>query len=174
MKNTVYIFTAVSLSAFWFNQAPSLAQFEGVLHTIDRVNHTINSANQTINGVRGTVNNLQGTASNLSNFLGVRPQSNSSDPTQQVFDVYETWYKDLSASDKDIVSQFVMSYASNQMLSFEQIAQSDWFNQKNKQEQLQIGALFFKFNGVVEATRGQKIKFLAFAFCVNSGGQQCK
>lgn len=161
--SSVFLFSAICLSSL-----PSLANPFG---SIER---TLNGINGTINGVNGTVNNTTRTIDNLNNVLGIDGRSsNSDDPTEQVLDIYQTWYKGLSASDQEIVSWLVMEYARNNAVTFETLSTSEWFLQKNLQEQQKVAALFFKVNEIVTATGGEKSRFLAFAFCVNSGGQEC-
>jgi hypothetical protein len=165
MKNTKYIGTAVILSTLFFNQAPSFAQFR----IFDQINRTLQQIDGTVNNTSRTIENTKKTTDNLGKVLGVSNSSNSN-----IFDMYAAWYKGLSPSDKEVVSFLVMEYAQNKMTSFEQFSQSNWFKQKDMQGQQQAGALFFKFNEVVNATGSEKTKFLAFAFCVNSGQQNCQ
>jgi hypothetical protein len=129
----------------------------------------------TINEIRGGVRATQGAVDDLSNVLGIDGKaSNSDDPTEQVLDIYQSWYQNLAAPDKEIVSWLVMQYARNQQVTFENLSSTEWFLQKSLQDQQKVGGLFFKVNQIVEATGGEKNRFLAFAFCVNGGGQECK
>jgi hypothetical protein len=45
--------------------------------------------------------------------------------------------------------------------------------QKSFQEQQKIASLFFKLSEIIKATEGDKNRFLAFAFCINSGASNC-
>ncbi|MEQ9356796.1 MAG: hypothetical protein RIG63_29775 [Coleofasciculus chthonoplastes F3-SA18-01] len=61
-------------------------------------------------------------------------------------------------------------------MTFETLSTTEWFLQQSMQDQQKIGGLFFKVNQIlegVEETGGERNRFLAFAFCVNSGGQDC-
>ena len=169
--NKVWISTGVLvLSTVCFSPMASLANpFGGI-------NRVLNGVNGTVNGVNGTVNNTTRTIDNLNNILGIdgkSSNSNSNDSTKQVLDVYETWYKGLSTSDQEMVSWLVMEYARDNRVTFNTISKNEWFLQKNPQEQKKAAALFFKVNEIFKAAGNDKDRFLAFAFCVNTGGQKC-
>lgn len=151
--------------------ANPLRAINKVLNEVDRTNNTIRRTNYTI---KDTNNNVD----SLSNTLGISPSnlnssSNNNDSTEQVLQIYETWYKSLSPSDREIVSWLVMENARNQSVTFETISNSEWFLQKPIEEQSQIGGLYFKLDEVIKATGDDKGRFLAFAFCVNGGGDNC-
>ncbi len=149
-------------------QSPASAGFGDLLNTINRVNNTVNSLDRTINGTAYTVNSLSETLGlNLNSREG---EISADDQTGQVMQVYQLWYEDLSAADKENVSWMVMQHAQDQDVSFETISNSDWFLQKTPTEQSQAAANFFKLQNITEATAQEKSRFLAFAFCVNGGG----
>ncbi|MEQ8959888.1 MAG: hypothetical protein RLP02_18515 [Coleofasciculus sp. C2-GNP5-27] len=145
----------------------SLAGFGDLIRD---VNDAVNTINNTRRAVDGTVNNL-------SDVLGIDGNvSDSDDPTQQVLDLYQSWYQQLAASEQELVSALIMQYAKNQQMTFETLSTTEWFLQQSMQDQQKIGGLFFKVNQIlegVEETGGERNRFLAFAFCVNSGGQDC-
>ncbi len=145
--------------------------FGDFLNTINRVNSTVNYLDRTINGTAYTVNSLSNT---LGLNLGDGEDISESDETGQVLQVYQLWYEDLSASEKETVSWLVMEHARNQAVSFATVTSSDWFLQKPSAEQSQVAATFFKLENILEATAQDRSRFLAFAFCVNGGGTSCE
>lgn len=150
-------------------QAPASAGFWNVLDSINQVTNTINYLDNTINGTAYTLNSLGNT---LGLNLSDRQDSiNAEDPTGQVLQVYQIWYEELPTADQETVSWLVMQHAQNQSVTFETISNSDWFLQKTPTEQSQVAANFFKLQNIIEATAQEKNRFLAFAFCVNGGGQ---
>lgn len=145
--------------------------FGELLNTVNRVNNTVYYLDRTINGTAYTINSL-------SNTLGLNLSGDNSisetDETGQVLQVYQLWYEDLSASEKENVSWLVMEHARNQAVSFDTVSSSDWFMQKPATEQSQAAATFFKLENIIEATAQDRSRFLAFAFCVNGGGTSCE
>ncbi|MCG6137059.1 MAG: hypothetical protein MET45_20900 [Nostoc sp. LLA-1] len=130
--------------------------------------------NNTIRTIDSTVKTTNTSIQNLSNTLGIQsPGTNSKDPTQQLLGVYETWYKGLSSSDQEIVAWLVMQHAKSQTVTFETISNSEWFLQKPITDQSQVSSLFFKLQQVIDASAHERSRFLSFAFCVNSGGNNC-
>ena len=144
--------------------------FDGFMNTINRVNRTVNSLDHTINGTAYTINSLSETLG----LNGGTVSADDSDPTGQVLQVYQLWYEDLSASERETVSWLVMEHARDQAVTFDTVSGSDWFLQKPAAEQSQVAASFFKLQNIIEATAQDRSRFLAFAFCVNGGGAECE
>lgn len=146
--------------------------FNSIINTINSVNSTIRSLDSTINGTSHTINSLTDT-------LGISLDSDKAnsiseaESTEQVLQVYEIWYGDISPEEQEIVSWLVMEHARNQTVTFDTIATSDWFLQKPVQEQSQVSATFFQLQNIIDATAQDRNRFLAFAFCINSGNENC-
>jgi len=114
----------------------------------------------------------------LFDALGLNPSTvnNSAGNTgsdDKVLRIYEAWYGDLSGTDKETVSWLIMQHARNQTVTFETISSTEWFMQKPIAEQSQVASVFFKLQQVIDASANDRGRFLAFAFCVNSGTQNC-
>ncbi|MEM9091847.1 MAG: hypothetical protein AAGC93_24305 [Cyanobacteria bacterium P01_F01_bin.53] len=146
--------------------------FSGILNTINEVNRTIRS---TDNAINQTTNNLEG----LTNTLGISFGSSDNgtlsetESTDQVLQIYKTWYNGLSSVDQETVSWLVMEHARNQAVTFDTVAGSEWFQQKPIAEQSQVSATFFKLQEIINASAEDRNRFLGFAFCVNGGGETC-
>ncbi|UBF29340.1 hypothetical protein K9N68_16785 [Kovacikia minuta CCNUW1] len=177
MSRTSNLWIFLSLSSVFLvslNQKPALAG--DIFTTIDRA---INTIDRTINKVEGTVQFATAAVNRLTKLLDIKPTSSGSSvsgntTTEQVLNIYQTWYKGLSAPEQEIISWLVMEYARDREVTFATISSSEWFMQKPLQQQQLIGGLFFKLNEIVKVVSNEKSKFLSFAFCVNSGGQGCK
>ncbi|MGC1307682.1 MAG: hypothetical protein WA885_10660 [Phormidesmis sp.] len=142
--------------------------FGGILDAVNQVNRTVNSVDRTINGTRYTINSLSETLGLNSSAAG-----NSDDPTTQVLQLYQSWYKDLDASEQETVSWLVMENAKNQVVGFDTVSSSDWFLQKPAADQSQVAATFFQLQSLLDASAQDRNRFLGFAFCVNSGSESC-
>lgn len=149
----------------------SAGPFGGLINTVNDMNRTINSVDRMINGTTHSINSLSDTLGLNSNQVSSVSEAESTD---QVLELYEIWYTDLSPSEKETVSWLVMEHARNQSVSFETVAESDWFLQKSPEEQSQVASTFFKLQNIIDATAQDKSRFLAFAFCVNGGGTSCE
>jgi hypothetical protein len=143
---------------------------------INDINNALGGVNNTVNSIKGTQQNAGSTLGNLTNLLGVsQPANNTSgDPTSQMLDIYSKWYSNVSASDKEIINWLTTQYAEDTPVNFSAFAKSPLYQGKDAQGKSQASALFFKFNELTKAVGPQKDKFLAFAFCVNGGGKNCK
>jgi hypothetical protein len=143
---------------------------------LNGINRTVNDVNNTVNSVKGTQQNAGGALGNLTNFLGIgQPASNnSSDPTAQVLEVYAKWYTSVSPADKEIVNMLTTQFAEDTPMTFAAFSKTPFYKGKDAQGKSQASATFFKFSEVIKAVGPQKDKFLAYAFCVNGGGKDCK
>jgi hypothetical protein len=131
----------------------------------------IDRTNRTIDGTTGSVDSLL-------DRLNLSPDAVSNSvseagSTEQVLEIYEAWYGTLSGDDKETVSWLVMQHARNQNVTFETISSSEWFMEKPIAEQSHVSSIFFKLQQVIDSTADDKDRFLAFAFCVNSGAEGC-
>lgn len=139
-----------------------------------------NQIQRSVEGVvnRGTNAITTGAEQALFDALNLNPSSvnNSSgnaNSGDQVLRIYEAWYGSLSDTDKETVSWLIMQHARNQTVTFETISSTEWFMQKPIAEQSQVASVFFKLQQVIDASANDRGRFLAFAFCVNSGTQNC-
>ena len=145
---------------------------------LDGINDALRGVNNTVNSIQGTQQNAGGTLGNLTNLLGIggKPASNAApgDPTAQVLDIYSKWYTSVTPAEKEIVNLLTTSYAEDKPMSFGDFSKSPMYQGKDTQGKSQASAIFFKFSEVIKAVGPQKDKFLAYAFCVNGGGKNCK
>jgi hypothetical protein len=148
---------------------PAQANFE----FLDNINNTLNGVNTTINNVKDTQKNTSATLNNLTDLLGVRPPVNN-DPSDQILEIYSKWYASVTPADKEIVNWLTTQYAEDRSITFGDFTKTPLYQSKSEQERLKVSATFFKFSEVIKAVGPQKDKFLAFAFCVNSGSTNCK
>ncbi|MEN8443877.1 MAG: hypothetical protein ABG776_02570 [Cyanobacteria bacterium J06555_13] len=155
----ILAFTPISVSANPFNN---------ILNTINGVNNTVNSIDNTINGTRYTINSLSETLGINSDAAG-----GGDDPTGQVLQLYQAWYTDLEPTEQETVSWLVLENAKGQVVTFDTVSSSDWFLQKPVEEQSQVASTFFKLQSLLDASAQDRNRFLGFAFCVNSGNEDC-
>ena len=114
---------------------------------------------------------------NLSNILGITPpanNNNSTDSTAQILDIYSKWYTSMIPANQEIVNWLTTEYAEDRAITFATFSKTPLYESKSKQERLKVSVTFFKFSEVIKAVGPQKDKFLAFAFCMNSGSTDCK
>jgi hypothetical protein len=154
--------------------------------------------NNNINNIRGTQKNANDTAGNVTNILGIGQPSNSSnnsttninpislpttndnsnskagDANTQLSEGYFAWYSSLTPSDREIVKELTKKYAEDKSMTFADFAKTKYYKGKNDAAKSQASAVFFKFKETIDAVGPQKSKFLAYAFCVNGGGKDCK
>ncbi|MFM2303147.1 MAG: hypothetical protein RLZZ135_554 [Cyanobacteriota bacterium] len=145
---------------------------------LNDINNAVSGINNTVNSIKRTQQNTGDTLGNLTNLLGIsQPANNNADSggsTSQVLDLYFKWYNNISASDKEIINWLTTQYAEDTLVNFSGFSKSPLYQGKDSQGKSQASALFFKFNELTKAVEPQKDKFLAFAFCVNGGGKNCK
>lgn len=125
--------------------------------------------------VEGTKDNIQGAGSTLGDLgkmFGIGGNNQPTDPSAQALSVYAEWYKTMSPMEKDVVSMLATEYAEKGTLDFAGFKGTNFYKTKTIAERQKMSGIFFKFNEV--AKNAQKDKFLAFAFCVNGGGTNCK
>ncbi len=145
---------------------------EDALNTINRGASTLDNTTNTLNRANSSVDRLLDSLGLSSDEAG--NSLGDSGSTDQVLAVYEAWYGTLSTTDKETVSWLIMQHARNQTVTFETISTTDWFMQKPIAEQSQVSSVFFKLQQVIDASADDRDRFLAFAFCVNSGAQNCE
>jgi len=127
---------------------------------------------------RGTNTITTGVEQALFDTLNLNPNavnnsSGNAGSNDQVLRIYEAWHGTLSSTDKETVSWLIMQHARNQTVTFETISSTEWFMQKPIAEQSQVASVFFKLQQVIDASASDRGRFLAFAFCINSGTQNC-
>lgn len=167
-KLIITSFVSASCIVLVSQVSASANPFGGILDAINGVNSTINSVSNTINGTKYTVDSLSETLGLSSGTVG-----NSNDPTRQVLELYQAWYTDLDATDQETVSWLVMENARNQVVTFDTVSGSEWFLKKPVEEQSQVAATFFQLQSLLDASAQDRNRFLGFAFCVNSGNENC-
>jgi hypothetical protein len=148
----------------------------GPFDFIDQINGKAKELNSTVNDLRQTGENTKSAIGNLSDLLGVRKSStpSSADPNVQALGIYADWYKEMSPSEKEIVNVLTTEYAEKGAIDFASFKATDLYKSKPAAQKTKASALFFKYNELIKAIAPQKDKFLAFAFCVNGGGTNCK
>jgi protein tyrosine/serine phosphatase len=148
----------------------------GSFDFLNDINNAAKDVNDTVNSVKGTQQNTSNTLGNLTNFLGIGQvdNSNSGDPTDRLLDIYSKWYISVSPEDKETINLLTTKYAEDTPITFADFTKSPTYQAKDTRGKSQSSALFFKFNEVVKTVGPQKDKFLAYAFCVNGGGKNCK
>ena len=132
----------------------------------------INNAKRTIDGTRGNIQNTGSTISDLGKMFGIGNNSGSGDTNTQSLSIYADWYKTMSPMDKEVVNMLATEYAERGSLDFTTFKATNFYKIKTIEDRQRISATFFKFNEVVKIA--PKDKFLAYAFCVNGGGTNCK
>jgi hypothetical protein len=145
---------------------------------LDGINDALRGVNNTVNSIQGTQQQTTGTLGNLTNLLGIggQPANNGApvDSTAQVLDIYAKWYMGVTPAEKEIVNLLTTSYAEDAPMTFAAFSKTPAYKDKDAQGKSQASAIFFKFSEVIKAIGPQKDKFLAYAFCVNGGGKNCK
>jgi hypothetical protein len=144
---------------------------------LDDINSALRDVNSTIDTVKSTQQNTSVALTNLSNLLGISPSANnnnSTDPTTQVLDIYSKWYTSMNPAHKETVNWLTTQYAEDLPITFAAFIKTPLYESKSEQDRPKIAVTFFKFSEVVKTLGPQKDKFLAFAFCVNSGATNCK
>jgi hypothetical protein len=154
---------SLSLSAI----RPAHAGFlDGITDAIRGVNNAVDGVKDTHRSLTGTVDNLSG----LGTSLGLLPGA----PSNDIFDIYGSWYGALSPSEKEVVKALVTEFAEDKQLSFAEFKKSPEYGSLSSQAKSAANAIFFKFKGVSTAATPVKDKFLAFAFCLSGGSTKCK
>jgi hypothetical protein len=158
-----------------------------------------NDINNNINNIRGTQNNANDAAGNIKNIFGGSQPSNSSnnsttnitpisdpafsnnagngqtaDANTQLTESYFAWYSSLTPTQQDIVKELTKKYAEDKSMTFADFSKSRFYKGKSEAAKAQASTVFFKFKETIDAVGPQKTKFLAYAFCVNGGGKDCK
>jgi hypothetical protein len=175
LKNTSKIIPAlltigISLTAI---TQPAQAGF-GFL---DDINSALHEVNSTLDSVKNAQQSTSVALNNLSNILGIAQptnNNNSTDPTAQILDVYSKWYTGMTPANQEIVNWLTTEYAEDRPITFGTFSKTPLYESKNKQDRIKVAVTFFKFSEVIKVVGPQKDKFLAFAFCMNSGSTNCK
>ncbi len=140
---------------------------------LNGINNTINQVNGTVNGVRDVHSNTNSTLNNiggLGNLLGIGPSA----PSNDIRDIYASWYSTMSPSEREVVKVLVTEYAEDKVLGFSDFKKTPEYSRLSTSAKSTASAIFFKFKEVSKAAQPQKDNFLAFAFCVNGGAKKCK
>jgi hypothetical protein len=152
-------FTAIAESA----RADLFGDLQGGVH---QVNETINTGRDIHKSVVGGIDNL----GNLARSLGLAPQA----PSTDIFDIYSSWYKSISPSEKEVVNALLTEYAEDKQLSFATFNKSVSYAGLSPMAKSKANVIFFKFKEISVVTAPIKDRFLAFAFCLSSGSTSCK
>jgi hypothetical protein len=146
----------------------------GPFDFLNGINNTINQVNGTVNGVRDVHGNTNSTLSNLGglgNLLGIGSSSTSSN---DIRDVYASWYGTMSSAEKEVVKVLVNEFAEDKVSSFAEFKKIPEYSRLSAPAKATASSIFFKFKEVSKAAQPQKDNFLAFAFCMNGGAKKCK
>jgi hypothetical protein len=184
---------AVLLSALSVGDRAVAGPFDFITKPLEDVNKTIEGANDTQKKAKSTSENLRGVLGVSDSNKGTsmesikmepstgmegngssKKTSANSQPDNDLFSIYGDWYKSLSPSGKKAVTWLTSKYAEDSSLNFKAFKSSDVYKKMNAQDKQKADAIFFKFNEVTKVAAPQKDKFLSFAFCVNSGSNNCK
>ncbi len=143
---------------------------------LDDINSALNDVNSTLGSVKNAQQSTSVAINNLSNILGIAQPatSNSSDPTTQILEIYSKWYTSMTPTDKEIVNWLTIQYAEDLPIAFATFKKTPLYENSSEEDRPKIASTFFKFSEVIKTVGPQKDKFLAFAFCVNSGSTTCK
>jgi hypothetical protein len=140
---------------------------------LDGITDAIRGVNNTIDGVKDTHRNVTGTVSNLNDLgvsLGLRPGA----PSNDLFDIFGSWYGAMVPSEKEVVKALVTEFAEDKQLSFSEFKKTPEYGGLSTLAKSKASAIFFKFKEVSTAAVPVKDKFLAFAFCLSGGSTNCK
>jgi hypothetical protein len=107
---------------------------------------------------------------NLARSLGLAPQA----PSTDIFDIYSSWYKSLSPSEKEVVNALLTEYAEDKQLSFATFNKSASYATLSPNAKSKANVIFFKFKEITVVTAPIKDRFLAFAFCLSGESANCK
>jgi hypothetical protein len=140
--------------------------FDNLKSNVDLVNGTINKGVDIHKSVVGGIDNL----GNLARSLGLSPQA----PSTDIFDIYSSWYKSMSPSEKEVVKALLTEYAEDKQLSFSTFNKSADYAALSPSAKSKASVLFFKFKEVTVVVTPIKDRFLAFAFCLSSNSTHCK
>jgi hypothetical protein len=145
----------------------------GPFDFLNGINSTINQVNGTVNGVREVHGNTNSTLNNLGGLgtlLGIGPSA----PSNDIRDIYASWYETMSPSEKEVVKALITEFAEDKILGFSNFKKTPEYSRLSSQAKSSASSIFFKFKEVSTAAQPQKDSFLAFAFCVNGGAKKCK
>ena len=147
-------------------QAGPFDFLNGVQNTINQVNGTVNGARDVHSSTNSTLNNIGG----LGTLLGIGPSA----PSNDIRDIYASWYGAMSPAEKEVVRVLVTEFAEDKVLEFSGFKKTPEYSRLSPQAKSNASAIFFKFKEVSKAAQPQKDNFLAFAFCTNGGAKKCK
>jgi hypothetical protein len=144
---------------------------------LDDINSALHEVNSTLDSVKNAQQSTSVALNNLSNILGIAQptnNNNSTDPIAQILDIYSKWYTGMTPANQEIVNWLTTEYAEDRPITFGTFSKTPLYESKNKQDRIKVSVTFFKFSEVIKVVGPQKDKFLAFAFCMNSGSTNCK
>jgi hypothetical protein len=133
---------------------------------VRQVNETVDGGRDLHRSVVGGVDNL----GNLARSLGLAPQA----PSTDIFDIYSSWYKSISPSEREVVNALLTEYAEDKQLSFSTFNKSASYAALSPSAKSKANVIFFKFKEISVVTAPIKDRFLAFAFCLSSESTNCK
>jgi hypothetical protein len=145
----------------------------GPFDFLNGINNSINQVNGTVNGVRDVHSNTSSTLNNLGGLgtlLGIGPSA----PSNDIRDIYASWYGTMSPAEKEVVKVLITEFAEDKVLGFADFKKTPEYSRLSAPAKSTASAIFFKFKEVSKAAQPQKDNFLAFAFCVNGGSKKCK
>jgi hypothetical protein len=158
--------TLLGLSFTTIAESARADLFGDLQRGVDRVNETINTGRELHKSVVGGVENL----GHLARSLGLAPQA----PSTDIFDIYSSWYKSISPSEKEVVNALLTEYAEDKQLSFSTFNKSVGYAGLSSSAKSKANVIFFKFKEISVVTAPIKDRFLAFAFCLSSESTRCK
>lgn len=132
----------------------------------------INNMKRTIDGTRDNIQGAGSTLGEVGKMFGIGGNNQPTDTGAQALSIYADWYKTMSPMEKDVVSMLTTEYAEKGTLDFAGFKDTNFYKTKTIAERQKMSGIFFKFSEV--AKNAPKEKFLALAFCINGGGNNCK
>ena len=165
---TLSLLSSLTLLGISFTAAESARAdlFGDLQRGIREVTKPIETAKEIHKDVAGGITNV----GDLARSLGLAPQPASTD----IFDIYSSWYKSISPSEREVVNALVTEHAEDKQLSFAIFNKSTRYAALSSGAKSQANVIFFKFKEITVVTAPIKERFLAFAFCLNSESTRCK
>jgi hypothetical protein len=171
-KISIAIVLASVLAPFAVHSPASAGLFD-----IIRGVNTVNNAVNTVRAIQGTIEYTRDTVKGLNELLGLGNEKDryvKDDSVATAMGLYTDWSKALVGNDKALVQFVLMEQAGGEKTTAKIVKTFPGYDEMIRADQMKLTATYMKLAKILELAQPDEKRFMAYAFCLESGQKDCK
>jgi hypothetical protein len=167
------IFLAIALASTLVPVALQSPASAGLFDVIRGANNAVN----TVRVIQGTFEYTRATVNSLNELLGLSNDKDryvKDDSVATAMGLYADWSKTLVQSDRDFVQFILLEQAGGEKTSLKTVKTFPGYADLPRADQMKLSATYMKLAKILELAQPDEKRFMAYAFCLESGQKDCK